>query len=84
MPPATLSFHLRELAQAGLVRSRQQSRFVYYRADGTAASDVLNYLTRLTETCREPVAASLALNAITAHLVPAIAKPVVRPKPRPA
>ncbi|TMH66191.1 MAG: helix-turn-helix transcriptional regulator, partial [Betaproteobacteria bacterium] len=27
VPPATLSFHLKELANAGLIRARQESRF---------------------------------------------------------
>ena len=31
--PATLSFHLKELSHAGLVMSRQESRFIFYSAD---------------------------------------------------
>ena len=33
VPPATLSFHLKELNHAGLVSSRQEGRFIYYAAD---------------------------------------------------
>jgi DNA-binding transcriptional ArsR family regulator len=43
--PATLSFHLKELAHAGLTRSRQESRFIYYAADFKAMNDLLSYLT---------------------------------------
>ena len=43
-PPA-LSFHLRGLAQAGLVRSRQQGRFVYYTAAYDAMQSLVDYLT---------------------------------------
>lgn len=45
IPPATLSFHLKELAHAGLIVSRQESRFVYYRADYDAMNALLAYLT---------------------------------------
>jgi ArsR family transcriptional regulator, arsenate/arsenite/antimonite-responsive transcriptional repressor len=44
--PATLSFHLKELAHAGLITSRQESRFVYYRADYDAMNALLAYLTK--------------------------------------
>ena len=30
VPGATLSFHLKELARAGLVSSRQEKQFIYY------------------------------------------------------
>jgi len=43
--PATLSFHLKELARAGLVKSRQESRFIYYAADFAAMNELLAYLT---------------------------------------
>jgi len=46
--PATLSFHLKELAHARLVTSRQDGRFVYYAAN----FDVMNALVAyLTENC---------------------------------
>ena len=43
-PPA-LSFHLRGLAQAGLVRARQQGRFVYYSAAFDAMQSLVDFLT---------------------------------------
>jgi DNA-binding transcriptional ArsR family regulator len=45
IPPATLSFHLKELSHAGLVASRQESRFVWYRADLDAMNGLIGYLT---------------------------------------
>jgi DNA-binding transcriptional ArsR family regulator len=44
VPPATLSFHLKELAQAGLVASHSAGRFVIYRADFAAMHGLLGYL----------------------------------------
>ena len=46
LPPATLSFHLAHLARAGLVRSRQEGRFVIYSADFASMNDLVGYLTR--------------------------------------
>ena len=43
--PANLSFHLKELAHAGLVRSRQSGRFVFYSAHYEHMNAVLGYLT---------------------------------------
>lgn len=44
--PATLSFHLKELARAGLVSSRQAGRFVYYSADYEQMAALMTFLTR--------------------------------------
>lgn len=41
----TLSFHLAQLANAGLVRSRQEGRFVYYTADFDAMNGLIGFLT---------------------------------------
>jgi DNA-binding transcriptional ArsR family regulator len=41
----TLSFHLKELAYAGLVTSESKGRFVVYRADYDAMNELLRYLT---------------------------------------
>jgi DNA-binding transcriptional ArsR family regulator len=46
VPPATLSFHLKELLRAGLVESRQQNRFVYYSADFGRMNELLSFLTQ--------------------------------------
>lgn len=43
--PATLSFHLKALEQAGLARSRQEGRFVRYSADFGAMTALIAYLT---------------------------------------
>lgn len=43
--PATLSFHLKELTNAGLTLSRQDGRFVIYSADYTAMDKLLSFLT---------------------------------------
>lgn len=45
IPLPTLSFHLKELAQAGLIRSRQKGRFIYYAAEFKAMNSLLAYLT---------------------------------------
>ncbi len=41
----TLSFHLKELTHAGLVLSRQEGRFIYYRANYDVMNALLAYLT---------------------------------------
>ncbi len=41
----SLSFHLKELAHAGLVTIEQQGRNLIYRADFTQMNSLLGYLT---------------------------------------
>ena len=45
LAPATLSFHLAHLARVGLIRGRQEGRFIYYAADYAAMDALLAFLT---------------------------------------
>lgn len=45
VPAPTLSFHLKELANAGLVSSRQEGRNVIYRTAYAAMDELIAYLT---------------------------------------
>lgn len=44
IPGPTLSFHLKELAQAGLVTARKESRFVHYSANFDRMQALVAYL----------------------------------------
>lgn len=44
LAPATLSFHVAQLARAGLVQARQESRFIYYSVSYAAMDDLIAYL----------------------------------------
>ena len=45
LAPATLSFHLKELANAGLLKDRREGRFIWYRPDMAAMNGLVGYLT---------------------------------------
>jgi ArsR family transcriptional regulator len=45
---ATLSFHLKTLAQAGLIEARQRGRFIHYSANYAAMNGLVGFL---TESC---------------------------------
>jgi DNA-binding transcriptional ArsR family regulator len=45
LPAATLSFHLKELLNAGLVSQERNGRHLIYRADHEQMNGVLSYLT---------------------------------------
>jgi DNA-binding transcriptional ArsR family regulator len=87
LAPATLSFHLRELSQAGLVRARQQSRFIYYSADFSAMNALLGYLAenccRASGACApgdDATCPSPCMPPELGRIAPSDPKPVVHPK----
>lgn len=43
--PSSLSFHIKELAHAGLATSRHEGRYIIYSANFTAMNDVIGFLT---------------------------------------
>ena len=45
LAPATLSFHLKELGNAGLLEDRRDGRFIWYRPDVAAMNRLMGYLT---------------------------------------
>ena len=44
IPSSTLSFHVKTLAHAGLVQSRQDGRFIHYSADFDAMNGLVAFL----------------------------------------
>jgi DNA-binding transcriptional ArsR family regulator len=44
IPASTLSFHLKRLAQAGLLTSRRDGTFLYYTADYAVLRELTEYL----------------------------------------
>lgn len=65
VPNATLSFHLKELSNAGLIDSRQDGRFIYYSPVLGAMNDLVSYLTEncccaTGQSCKPAAAATTA------------------------
>ena len=65
MPKPTLSFHLKELSNAGLIRSRREGRSIFYGVHVDGIRDLMGFLTEdccqgrpelclPTSTCCEP------------------------------
>ena len=88
---ATLSFHLKELAAAGLVSSRQLGRFIHYATDFGAMHALVAYLTE--NCCRADPGVGDCVPAcvvecaplqITGRIAPAMPKPTIHPKRIPA
>lgn len=66
---STLSFHLKELDQAGLVRSRRESRSILYSAEYDALSELIRFL--MEDCCAgRPEVCEPALAAATARCAP--------------
>ncbi len=64
--PATLSFHLKELAHAKLVIARQDGRFVFYSANFAVMNRLLGFLTE--NCCAVDGGACVATSAACAPL----------------
>jgi len=45
VPSATMSFHLSQLASAGLLKSRKEGRAIYYSAKYKSIKNLLKYIT---------------------------------------
>ena len=45
IPGSTLSFHLKELVNAGLIKARKESRFIYYSPDFSRVNSLMDFLT---------------------------------------
>lgn len=60
IPPNTLSFHLKELASAGLVTQQRASRHIIYRAAYGRMNAVLAYL---TDNCCQGAGCAVAADA---------------------
>ena len=58
---ATLSFHLKELNNAGLLTSRPEGRYIFYSVDFTAMNSLLAYL---TENCCQGAACAAENTAV--------------------
>ena len=71
LAPATLSFHLKELANAGLVADQREGRHIRYRADVAAMNALVGYLT--DHCCR---ATGRAVDACGPGCAPAARGPV--------
>jgi ArsR family transcriptional regulator, arsenate/arsenite/antimonite-responsive transcriptional repressor len=46
VPAATMSFHLKELARAGLVSLRHERQFIYYAVDFGRMAELMTFLTQ--------------------------------------
>jgi DNA-binding transcriptional ArsR family regulator len=64
VPGATLSFHLKELARAGLVSTRQEKQFIYYAVDFGRMAELMTFLSEnccqgMPRACLAEVASAL-------------------------
>ena len=64
VPASSMSFHLAQLANAGLVSQRRQSRSIIYAADYGAMNGLMSYLTEnccLGQSCSAEIACTPTL-----------------------
>lgn len=79
VPPATLSFHLKEMANAGLVEARRESRSMIYTVPMAGIRDLIDFLAR--DCCQgRPDLCGIDLGAKPAVPVPASAPAATRPR----
>jgi ArsR family transcriptional regulator len=72
LAPATLSFHVAQLARAGLARARAEGRFVVYTADFSRMNALVGFLTENCcggEPCA-PLAVPVVLKSPSRRRVP--------------
>ncbi|APW39229.1 transcriptional regulator [Rhodoferax koreense] len=72
VPATGLSFHLKELANAGLVSQERQGRNLIYRASFEEMNQLLAFL---TENCCQGQACELAGDALQSHRTPSCQRP---------
>lgn len=53
-PPSTLSFHLKELSQAGVLKAKPQGRFIYYALQESALVAAVSFLQSCLPAPRTP------------------------------
>src|SRR4030095_3611269 len=76
-PGGTLYFHLKELARAGLVKSRQEKQFIYYGVDFERMAELMTFLTQ--NCCKGmPQACLTVVETELSRCCP----PIQKPKPR--
>ena len=70
LPSPTLSFHLNQLKQAGLVTARRESRLIYYAANYATMNGLMAYLTENCCRGQPQTCGLLACDPITGNLQP--------------
>jgi len=77
LAPATLSFHLKELASGGLIEDRRDGRFIWYRPDVAAMNGLIGYLTE--NCCRASGGEACATECAPPACIPCTPRKRTRP-----